>query len=166
MSDRVPMYEAMFSDAPYGIVVMDKNLKILQVNRVAAEILQIEDYASRADLGMADDYMTADLLLSAVRTCKPAEESCIFLSVSEKYVERRVCFDPSSEIVLCFLRDITEEVEERNRKDAINKRAIEMTNRVIEKQMRVVQEIASLLGETTAETKIALSKLKDSLNED
>lgn len=29
--------------------------------------------------------------------------------------------------------------------------------------MRVVQEIASLLGETTAETKIALTKLKDVL---
>ena len=34
---------------------------------------------------------------------------------------------------------------------------------MIEKQMRVVQEIASLLGETTAETKIALTQLKDTL---
>ena len=32
---------------------------------------------------------------------------------------------------------------------------------VIEKQMRVAQEIASLLGETTAETKIILTKLKE-----
>lgn len=29
--------------------------------------------------------------------------------------------------------------------------------------MRVAQEIASLLGETTAETKVALSKLKETL---
>ena len=34
---------------------------------------------------------------------------------------------------------------------------------MIDKQMRVVQEIASLLGETTAETKIALTKLKDAI---
>lgn len=33
----------------------------------------------------------------------------------------------------------------------------------MEKQMRVVQEIASLLGETTAETKVALVKLKNTL---
>ena len=38
--------------------------------------------------------------------------------------------------------------------------------RVIEKQMRMAQEIASLLGETTAETKIALTKLKDSLGDE
>ena len=34
---------------------------------------------------------------------------------------------------------------------------------MIEKQMRVAQEIASLLGETTAETKIALTRLKDTI---
>ena len=38
-----------------------------------------------------------------------------------------------------------------------------VTDSVIEKQMRVVQEIASLLGETTAETKVALTQLKDCL---
>ena len=34
---------------------------------------------------------------------------------------------------------------------------------VIDKQMRVAQEIASLLGETTAETKVALTNLKHSM---
>lgn len=43
---------------------------------------------------------------------------------------------------------------------------IEITDQVINKQMRVVQEIASLLGETTAETKIALTKLKESMMDD
>ena len=36
-------------------------------------------------------------------------------------------------------------------------------DRVVDKQMRIVQEIASLLGETAAETKIALTKLKESI---
>ena len=36
-------------------------------------------------------------------------------------------------------------------------------DKVVDKQMRIVQEIASLLGETAAETKIALSKLKESI---
>ena len=46
------------------------------------------------------------------------------------------------------------------------KPSVKVTDGVIEKQMRVVQEIASLLGETTAETKIALTKLKESLESD
>jgi uncharacterized Fe-S cluster-containing protein len=48
-------------------------------------------------------------------------------------------------------------------KEAIIHKTIEITDKVIEKQMRSVQEIASLLGETTAETKVALEKLKESL---
>ena len=43
---------------------------------------------------------------------------------------------------------------------------MEITDKVVDKQMRVVQEIASLLGETAAETKIALTKLKESLRDE
>lgn len=38
---------------------------------------------------------------------------------------------------------------------------VNMAQNVINKQMRVAQEIASLLGETTAETKVTLNKLKN-----
>ena len=38
---------------------------------------------------------------------------------------------------------------------------VEMAQQVIAKQMTVAQEIASLLGETTAETKVTLTKLKN-----
>ena len=43
---------------------------------------------------------------------------------------------------------------------------IEMAQRVIDKQMKVAQEIAGLLGETTAETKVTLTKLRDSILDD
>ena len=45
----------------------------------------------------------------------------------------------------------------------LKQQTVEITDKVIEKQMRIVQEIASLLGETTAETQIALTKLKDAM---
>ena len=59
---------------------------------------------------------------------------------------------------------MTEEEEEAARSKAISRQTAEITNNVIENQMRIVQEIASLLGETTAETKIALTRLKESLS--
>ena len=40
---------------------------------------------------------------------------------------------------------------------------IEMAQKVIDKQMLVAQEIAGLLGETTAETKVTLTKLRDTI---
>ena len=64
---------------------------------------------------------------------------------------------------MAIMRDITEEENQRSEKEEMSMRTIEITDRVIERQMRVVQEIASLLGETTAETKVALTKLKESL---
>lgn len=43
---------------------------------------------------------------------------------------------------------------------------VDMAQKVIDKQMVVAQEIASLLGETTAETKVTLTKLKDMIARD
>ena len=65
-----------------------------------------------------------------------------------------------------IMRDITDEEAERERKTRINQQTVEVVNTVVEKQMRIVQEIASLLGETAAETKIALTKLKESIGDE
>ena len=62
------------------------------------------------------------------------------------------------------MRDVTEEEDQRAQKESISRQTVEITDKVVEKQMRIVQEIASLLGETAAETKIAVSKLKESIN--
>jgi hypothetical protein len=62
------------------------------------------------------------------------------------------------------LRQIPRDEEaEREKKLRINRQTLEVADSVVEKQMRIVQEIASLLGETAAETKIALTKLKESV---
>ena len=64
------------------------------------------------------------------------------------------------------MKDITNEEISRQKHDEIVKKSLEITDKVVEKNMRAVQEIASLLGETTAETKVALSSLKDTLKDD
>ena len=50
--------------------------------------------------------------------------------------------------------------------NSVKLETLQTTDDVIKKQMRVAQEIASLLGETTAETKVALLKLKKTLSQD
>ena len=64
------------------------------------------------------------------------------------------------------MRDITDEENEREKKESISRQTVEIADKVVDKQMRIVQEIASLLGETAAETKIALTKLKESINDE
>ena len=69
-------------------------------------------------------------------------------------------FDESYRI---FIWDITDEERRRAQREEMSRSTVEITDKIIAKQMRTVQEIASLLGETTAETKVALTKLKESL---
>ena len=65
-----------------------------------------------------------------------------------------------------IIRDITNEEKDRVKKDNISRQTIEVADKVVDKQMRIVQEIALLLGETAAETKIALTKLKESIEDE
>ncbi len=78
-------------------------------------------------------------------------------------VEQSVIFIPEQNVTVVIVRDITEEEERRRLAHEIRAENVELAQKVIEKQMRVAQEIASLLGETTAETKVALTKLKKSI---
>ena len=79
-------------------------------------------------------------------------------------MEATVVYDATYHLLICIMRDVTDEETEREKKENISRQTIEIADKVVDKQMRVVQEIASLLGETAAETKIALTKLKESID--
>ena len=88
----------------------------------------------------------------------------VYLAEYDKYVEETIVYDREFRLLICILRDVTEEETQREKKENISRQTVEIADKVVDKQMRIVQEIASLLGETAAETKIALSKLKESIN--
>ena len=75
-------------------------------------------------------------------------------------------YDKEYRLLICIMRDVTEEEAEKERKEQISHQTVEIADKVVDKQMRIVQEIASLLGETAAETKIALTKLKESISDE
>ena len=88
-----------------------------------------------------------------------------YLAEYEKYVEQTVVYD-KDHLIICIMRDVTDEEVQREKKERISQSTVEIADKVVEKQMRIVQEIASLLGETAAETKIALTKLKESISDE
>ena len=90
----------------------------------------------------------------------------VYLAEYKRYVEQTVVYDAESRMLIGIMRDITDEEADREKKARINKQTVEVADTVVEKQMRIVQEIASLLGETAAETKIALTKLKESIGDE
>jgi len=88
----------------------------------------------------------------------------MYLAEYDKYVEETIIYDKEYRLLICIMRDVTQEETVREQKENISRQTVEIADKVVDKQMRIVQEIASLLGETAAETKIALSKLKESIS--
>ena len=58
-------------------------------------------------------------------------------------------------MMFAIMKDITDRVNYDEKLKEVKLETIATTDEVIKKQMRVAQEIASLLGETTAEAKVA-----------
>ncbi|MGL5978430.1 MAG: [Fe-Fe] hydrogenase large subunit C-terminal domain-containing protein [Erysipelotrichaceae bacterium] len=83
-----------------------------------------------------------------------------------KYIDKSVKYDEDVGMVLLLLKDITQTYEQNKKRQARKQESFALTDEIVRKQMRIVQEIASLLGETTAETKVAISKFKHLLEEE
>ena len=67
---------------------------------------------------------------------------------------------PEQELYMGIFIDITRQEKQEQDMQKIQEETLKMAQRVIDKQMRVAHEIAGLLGETTAETKVTLTKLQ------
>jgi uncharacterized Fe-S cluster-containing protein len=59
-------------------------------------------------------------------------------------------------VIACIMMDFSHELERRHELAHLKQETIKKVNQVVDNQMKVVQEIAGLLGETTAETKVSL----------
>ena len=85
------------------------------------------------------------------------------MTENDKYGEQTVLYDKEYHVIICLMRDVTDEEKDKEHKENVSKTTADIADKVVENQMRIVQEIASLLGETAAETKVALMKLKESI---
>ena len=144
---------------------MGDKLDVQQINTSALNLLNIKQ---ASDIIGANVACILDPLsfTEVLRTGRPLRNKRVYLAEYRKYVEQSIALDSEYRMLLCILRDVTEEETERQKKEEISLKTIDIADKVIKKQMRVVQDIASLLGETTAETKVALTKLKESLEDE
>ena len=157
--------DTIVKNTPNGIVVLNDDLEVQQINNAALKIMNIR--AASDVLGEpVVRILDPSLFMQVKRSGRAVTDQRSYLAEYKRYVEQTVVYDPDSRMLIGIMRDITDEKEEREKTARINKQAVEVADIVVEKQMRIVQEIASLLGETAAETKIALSKLKESVGDE
>ncbi len=147
-----------FEYSPSIILIVDLDLNILDLNPAGEKVFNINVNNIRKK--HLSTIMPVDDFKSVIET----ETNMVGRKLNlDKYgltVFQRIIYLPKNKILFGILNDIT--MEEMKKEQIINFKlnTLETADRVIEKQMRVAQEIAGLLGETTAETKAALLKLK------
>lgn len=157
--------DTIVNNTPNGIVVLNDQLEVQQINRAALKIMNIQrasDVLGEQVIRILDPKVFIDVLTSG----RSIHDERIYLAEYGKYVEQSVIYDKEYKSIMCLMRDVTDEQNERKKKENISMQTVEIADKVVDKQMRIVQEIASLLGETAAETKIALTKLKESISDE
>ena len=157
--------DTIVNSTPNGLIVLNENLEVQQINRAAREIMNIR-YASDILGDNVIRILDPAVFESVLKTGRGVSDQRVYLAEYKRYVEQTVVYDRDSHLLIGIMRDVTAEEEQRERKEHISRQTIEVADRVVDKQMRIVQEIASLLGETAAETKIALAKLKESISDE
>ena len=152
----------VINNTPNAIFVLDENLCVQQINKAGCALFNLKTPSDILGSPIVRLLNPADYL-GVMTSGVPIKEKKHYLAEYKKYVAETIVYDHEYHIVFSIMRDITSEEERQSEGSELCNKTVAITNEVIEKQMRVVQEIASLLGETTAETKIALTQLKDAL---
>ncbi|MGN0580977.1 MAG: [Fe-Fe] hydrogenase large subunit C-terminal domain-containing protein [Ruminococcus sp.] len=157
--------DSIVSNTPNGLIVLNERLEVQQINNAARKIMNIRsasDVLGEQVIRILDPKPFLDVLNGG----GDIRGNRVYLAEYKKYVEQTVIHDNEYHLLICIMSDVTDEQNEREKKENIRNQTVEIADKVVEKQMRIVQEIASLLGETAAETKIALSKLKESISDE
>ncbi|MEW9121126.1 MAG: [Fe-Fe] hydrogenase large subunit C-terminal domain-containing protein [Thermotaleaceae bacterium] len=147
----------IFEHSPNLIFLVDRDLKVKNINPAALHHLAV-------DKNEGDDLYVLSILdygdfIEIFESKKDILGKKVDIPDKGITVIQNLLYLEKEDVILAILTDITKEEQREKELLRMKKNTVEAAQDVIMKQMRVAQEIASLLGETTAETKVILTKL-------
>ena len=157
--------DTIVNNSPNGFIVVNDLLEVQQINTTALEIMNLR-LASDVVGEQVVRILDPTPFLKVQQSHRVICDERVYLAEYRRYVDMTIVPDKESKMLICIMSDVTDEETARQRKEEISRQTVEVADKVVDKQMRIVQEIASLLGETAAETKIALTKLKESIKDE
>ncbi len=155
----------IINNMPSGIIILNEKLEVQHINQAAQKILNIRRAEDALGGGIVR-LMETDDFVEVLEKKHNIYNKSLYLSEYGRYIVKTVIYDNLYHTLICIMRDVTEEENARAQKENMNRQTVEIADKVVDKQMRIVQEIAMLLGETAAETKIALTKLKEVISDE
>jgi PAS domain S-box-containing protein len=157
--------DKIINATPNAILAVDMDLRIQQINRAACNIFGIsrsEDVIGVPVSRIMDEFDFVNVI--SKEEGKISKK--VYLAEYEKYIEELLVYDKTSNVVICIMKDITKKQLQREKLLTSRNNAKNIADKILEKQIGIVHEIASLLGETTAETQVALNELKNTMFEE
>jgi PAS domain S-box-containing protein len=148
----------IITTTPNAIAVLDKKFRIIEFNDAAERLFNVKrEEVMRYNFIDVLDYNPFRKL--------NYEKNYIYNGKGVYERENRTFMEiltyiPEQELYMGIFIDITKQEKQEENYRKMQEETLSMAQRVIDKQMRVAHEIAGLLGETTAETKVTLTKLQ------
>lgn len=148
---------------PNAIITINKYGVIVDANESAFQFLKTD---KRCVGHFYQEYVTLPELLEALEKGENVKSVTVYLDQTQMYCDVSITVVKEHGLAFAIFKDKTEVTLSEEKMRALRNEMVTVTDSVINKQMMAVQEIASLLGESTAEAKAALVKFKNSLKEE
>lgn len=147
----------IIDSTPNGIILTNAKLRIQEFNPSAERMFKINrNQVIGKELGtLIDDSDFLNVFMSR----KSIIDRRVKYERFNLVTLQTICYIHEQDLVLGIFTDITRQEGREKELAEVRRETIEKAREVINKQMRVAQEIAGLLGETTAESKVLLTRL-------
>jgi PAS domain S-box-containing protein len=159
------LWQRLWEYDPNGLIVVDADMYIRLVNPAFCRMFNIKQQDITGQ--------PASLVLDDISDFQKVWKNDIVIRGQFREYPRynlyvnQVIFSIEDEgVVACIMVDLSHELDRKRELDRLRNETVKKVNEVVDNQMKVVQEIAGLLGETTAETKVSLLKIIQMLEQD
>lgn len=163
-SSSKSVWEVLWDYDPNALVVVNRFLKIQLTNPAFCSMFQVApgDLAGRDIASILDDPEDLQFVWDNEGILRKEKHYARY----DLYVKKVMFAIPNQSIMACIMVDITHEWKQKQELLRVKQETLRNVDLVVDKQMKVAQEIAGLLGETTAQTKVNLLRLSELLKKE
>ncbi|HBC27468.1 MAG TPA: histidine kinase, partial [Ruminococcaceae bacterium] len=150
------MSNAVVENSPTSILILNASLNIEQFNPSAKNLLHLDETSAGQPIRRFLPSPDFEQVLTSGKNILNHKQNYKNLNL---IVKQTVVLVENSHFLFVLLEDITREEQNRENQRRTAEETVAFANEAVDRQMRAVQEIANLLGETTSETEVALRQL-------
>jgi len=140
-----------------AIIVVNTNLVIQEFNPAAEKI-----FGQRKEIvkgRILTELMNCSSIVEAAQSGGKVIDRRVEVTASGVVTNQKIIPVAEHNLIIIVMTDITAQEKNSREFEQMKHQTVQKASEIIDRQMQVAQEIAGLLGETTAETKAALLEL-------